>query len=155
MLPDDLDAVEFRAVGRQVVKVQSLTCPAAPLFLHRLAFVNGRVIEQHNAWHRMRLVGNLIEKGDDVFASGRSLLRSPNQLAIMAQCAKQLTRCRCASGSTDRVSPIRLQPYCNEGFGLKPASSKYINSHRCSWSSRPRAWMILPARSNASWLRFF
>jgi len=38
----------------------------------------------------MRLVGDLIEKGDDVFAPGRSLLRSPNQLAIMAQCAKHV-----------------------------------------------------------------
>jgi hypothetical protein len=38
----------------------------------------------------VRLVGDLIEEGDDVFASGRSLLRSPNQLAIMAQCAKHV-----------------------------------------------------------------
>ena len=90
MLPDDLNAVEFRAVGRQVVKVQPLTCPVAPLFLHRLAFVNGRVIEQHDAWHRMRLVGDLIEKGDDVFAPCRSLLRSPNQLTIVAQSAKHV-----------------------------------------------------------------
>jgi hypothetical protein len=38
----------------------------------------------------MRLVGDLIEKGDDVFAPGRSLLRCPNQLSIMAQCAKHV-----------------------------------------------------------------
>lgn len=38
----------------------------------------------------MRLVGDLIEKGDDVFAPGRSLLRFPNQLTIMAQCAKHV-----------------------------------------------------------------
>ena len=62
----------------------------AAFFLDRHAFVNGRVVQQHNAWHRMRLVGDVIEKGDDVFAPGRSLLRSPNQLAIMAQRAKHV-----------------------------------------------------------------
>jgi hypothetical protein len=62
----------------------------SPLFLHHLAFVNRRVVEQYNAWHRMRLIGDLIEKGDDVFTPGRSLLRRPDQLAIMAQCAKHI-----------------------------------------------------------------
>jgi hypothetical protein len=62
----------------------------AAFFLHRCAFVNGHVVEQYNAWHRMRLAGDLIEEGDDVFALCRSLLRRPDQLTIMAQCAKHV-----------------------------------------------------------------
>ena len=38
----------------------------------------------------MRLVGDLIEKGDDVFAPGRSLLRCSYQLTIIAQCTKHV-----------------------------------------------------------------
>ena len=52
----------------------------------------------------MRLVGDLIEKGDDVVAPGRSLLRRPNQLAIMAQCAKHVD-----------ALPVR-QRLCGPGF---------------------------------------
>lgn len=38
----------------------------------------------------MRLIRDLIEKGNDILALGRSLLSSPNQLAVVAQCAKHV-----------------------------------------------------------------
>jgi hypothetical protein len=38
----------------------------------------------------MRLIGNLNEKRDDIIPLGRSLLRSPKQLAIMRQRTKRV-----------------------------------------------------------------
>lgn len=67
-----------------------MACPVPPPLFHRLTFVDCRVVEQDNAWHRMWLICDLIEKGDDVFAPGRSLLSSPDQLAVVAQGAKHV-----------------------------------------------------------------
>jgi len=48
--------------------------------------VNPSVIEQDDAWHGMWTGRYLINKSDGIVACGRSLLRTPNQLAAVAQC---------------------------------------------------------------------
>lgn len=62
VLPQDIDAIEFRTVGRQAVAMQSLSGPPPPVFFDVLAIVNRGVVEQDNARHRMRLVRYLIKK---------------------------------------------------------------------------------------------
>jgi hypothetical protein len=47
--------------------------------------VNPCIVNQDDAWNRMRLGCNLIEKGDYIGAPGWALLRSPGQLAVVAQ----------------------------------------------------------------------
>jgi len=52
--------------------------------------VNPCVVDQDNAWNRVRLGCNLIEKSNHIVACGRSLLCCPDQLAVMAQCPKHI-----------------------------------------------------------------
>jgi hypothetical protein len=59
----------------------------------------------------MRLLGDLIERGDDLFAPGRSLLRSSDRLAIMAQCAEHVDplavrQRRCGLGLTNSAPAV-------------------------------------------------
>jgi len=53
LLPQDFDAVQLRAVGRQILQVQPLLCPPAPLFVHGVAFGDPGIVEHDNARYRM------------------------------------------------------------------------------------------------------
>lgn len=90
MLPQHLDAIKFWTLGRQIVQIQSLLGPAAPLVVHRIAFVNCSIVEQDDARHRVRLQRYLIKKGDHILACCWPLLSSPYQLAVVAQCTKHV-----------------------------------------------------------------
>jgi hypothetical protein len=82
--------IEFWTVRRQIVQVQSAPGALASLLVHNLAFVNSGTIDQDNAWHRVRLRRYLVEKSDHIVASGRPLLRRPDQRAVVAQCPKHV-----------------------------------------------------------------
>jgi hypothetical protein len=45
VLPQNLDAIEFRTVGWQVIQIQALLGPAAPLFIHHIALMNCGIVE--------------------------------------------------------------------------------------------------------------
>ena len=64
--------------------------PLAPLLVHSLAFMNSGIIDQDDAWHRVRLLRYLVEKGDHIVACGRPLLCRPDQLAVVAQGPKHV-----------------------------------------------------------------
>ena len=83
MLPQDLDPIELRTVGRQIVQIQSVFGPLTPLLFHQVALVNASIVDQDDAWNRVRLERDLIEKGDHIVARRRPLLSSPGQLTIM------------------------------------------------------------------------
>jgi hypothetical protein len=49
VFPQDLDTVEFWAVGRKIVQAQPLLCPLAPLFVHDITFVDRSIIGHDDA----------------------------------------------------------------------------------------------------------
>ena len=59
--------------------------PLAPFLLHQVTFMNTGIVDQDNAWNRVRLERNLIEEGDHIVACRRPLLSAPGQLAVLAQ----------------------------------------------------------------------
>lgn len=90
MLPQDLNSVQLRTVGRQIVQVQPVFGLLTPLLLHQVALVDAGIVYQDDAMNRMGLERNLIEKGDHVFACRWPLLSHPNQRAAMAQGTKHI-----------------------------------------------------------------
>lgn len=48
------------------------------MLFHHIALLDPGIVEQDNAWYRMRFVRYLIKKGDEIVALGRSLLGFPS-----------------------------------------------------------------------------
>ena len=49
MIPQNLDAVEFRTVRWKIVQVQSSFRSLTAFFVHKSTFMNGRIVEQDDA----------------------------------------------------------------------------------------------------------
>jgi hypothetical protein len=49
MLPQDLNPIELRTVGRQIVQIQPVFGPLAPLLLHQVTLVNACIVDQDDA----------------------------------------------------------------------------------------------------------
>jgi hypothetical protein len=132
VLPQDLDAIELGAIGRQIVQMQVLFRPLASLLVHRVALVYAGVVDQNDSRNLVRLRRDLVEKRDYIFTCCRSLLSSPSQPAIAMQSSKHvhaLPMREQRDGSGLAYFPPAVLHW---GFGLKPDSSKYSSSHRCS-----------------------
>jgi len=85
VLPQDLDPIELWTIGRQIVQIQAMFGPLAPLLVDRGALVNAGVIDQDDSWDLVRLSRDFVEERDYVITCRRSLLRSPSQRTIVAQ----------------------------------------------------------------------
>lgn len=85
MFPQNFDAVQFRAVGRQVIWVKPLPCPLPAFAFHDIAFVNRGIIQYHNGGYRVRLSCYLVKEGDDIVAHSWPLLSGPHQFAPVTQ----------------------------------------------------------------------
>ena len=85
MLPQNLDAIQFRAIGRQVIQVKALLCPLPALAFHDVAFVYRGIVEYDNAGHRVLLSGYLGKKSNHVVAHGWPLLGGPYQFTAVTQ----------------------------------------------------------------------
>lgn len=90
MLPQDLDPIELRTVGRQIVQIQPMFGPLAPLLFYRGALVYAGIVDQDNSRNLARLSRNLVEERDYIITCCRSLLSSPSQRAIVAQCPEHV-----------------------------------------------------------------
>lgn len=90
VLPQDLDSVKFGAVGRQIVQIQAMLGPLAPLFVYRGALVYAGVVNQDDSGNLVRLSRNVVDERDDVATCRRPLLRGPGQRAIVTQCPKHV-----------------------------------------------------------------
>ena len=51
MLPQDLNPIELRTVGRQIVQIQPVFGPLSPFLLHEIALVNTSIVDQDDAWN--------------------------------------------------------------------------------------------------------
>jgi len=150
MLPQDLNPIELRTVGRQIVQIQSAFGPLSPFLLHRSALVNAGIVDQDDARYRVRLKRNLLEECDNIVVCRRPLLSVSNQLAIMTQGSKNIY----ALSVRERFDgPGLADPglaILHRRIRLKPDSLKYSNSHRCSWSSLASASITSLAPSNST-----
>lgn len=90
VLPQDLDSIELWTIGRQIVQIQAMFRPLAPLLVYRLALVYAGVVDQDDSWNLMRLRRDLVEERDYIITCRWSLLRSPGQRAIVAQSPKHV-----------------------------------------------------------------
>ncbi|MDB5770096.1 MAG: hypothetical protein JWM42_470 [Burkholderia sp.] len=77
VLPQDFNSIELWAVGWQVIQVQVSVGPLLAFAFHNLAFVNGGVVNHHNARNRVRLFAQAVEESDHVIANSRPLLGNP------------------------------------------------------------------------------
>lgn len=90
MLPQDLDSIELWAIGRQIVQIQAMFGPLPPLLIYRGALMYAGVVDQDDSWNLVCLSSDLIEERDYVITCRRSLLRSPGQQSIVAQCSEHV-----------------------------------------------------------------
>ena len=90
MLPQNFDAIQFRAVGRQVIQVKPLLCPLPALAFHNVAFVNRRIVEYNDAGHRVRLSCYLVKESNHIVAHGWPLLGGPYQFTAVTQNSKHI-----------------------------------------------------------------
>lgn len=84
MFPQDLDSIELGAIGRQIVQIQTMFRPLAPLLLYRIALVYACIVDDDDSWNFMRPNRDLIEERDHILAYRLPLLSGPDQHAIMA-----------------------------------------------------------------------
>jgi len=63
-LPQNLDSIEFRAIGRQIVQIQAILGPLARLLVYRVALVDAGVVNQDDSWDLVQLRHNLVEERD-------------------------------------------------------------------------------------------
>ena len=50
MLPQDLDSIELRTVGRQILRIQAMLRPLVPLLVDRGTLVYTGVVDQDDSW---------------------------------------------------------------------------------------------------------
>lgn len=105
MLPQDLNPIELRTIGRQIVLIQRVLCSLALLLLHQVALVNSGIVEQDDVRNRLRLERNLFEKGDRIVACRRPLLCGPGQLTVMTRGSKRIYALLVRERLTARVWP--------------------------------------------------
>jgi len=63
-LPQNLDSIEFRAIGRQIIQIQAILGPLAPLLVYMVAPVDAGVVNQDDSWDLVQLRHNLVEERD-------------------------------------------------------------------------------------------
>jgi len=63
-LPQNLDSIEFRAIGRQRIQIQAILGPLAPLLVYMVALVDAGVVNQDDSWDLVQLRHNLVEERD-------------------------------------------------------------------------------------------
>ena len=62
VLPPDLDSIELRTIGRQVVPIQAMFRPMAQLLVYRAALVYPGVVDQDDPGNLVRLSHYLVEE---------------------------------------------------------------------------------------------
>lgn len=90
LLPQDFDAVQFRAVRRQKEQAQSASRPAPPTMLDSFRTMNPGVIQHHDVRLGTDLLTESIEEGDHIVLSCGPLDGFPDQRLVLIERAEHI-----------------------------------------------------------------